>query len=208
MDKLAAAVRRKKIPYITLGLIILNVVYYFIVALGGNMSSTAYMLSRGADYAPYVFEGHQYWRLLTSMFLHFSLQHLAGNMVYLGIVGWSYEPLVGHWKFLLIYLLSGLGGNVISCAYYQISGKPAVSAGASGAVYGIIAMVIYLMYIARKRTGSRQLLTRIAVMLLFLFYSNFASGRDVDVAAHIGGLVFGLILCLIFLPYKTPQKRQ
>ena len=202
MEKLKHLIRSKEFPYITAGLILVNVVYFIITALGGNLSSTAYMLSVGADYSPYVFEGHQYWRLFTSMFLHFSLRHLAGNMLYLGLLGYNYERIVGHLKFFLIYMLSGIGSSVVSCAYHQLSGTYAVSAGASGAVYGLIAMVIYLMFIARKRTGSARLLYRIAVMLVFLFYSNFMSGRGVDVAAHIGGLAFGLLLSILFLPYK------
>lgn len=201
MKKIRFLIRQKGIPVVTIMLIAANVIYYLIVALGGNPSNSYYMIERGASFAPLVFEDHEYWRILTSMFLHFSFRHLAGNMVYLGIVGWSYEQVVGSWRFLLIYLLSGIGGGVVSCAYHQITNQPAVSAGASGAVYGLIAMVAYLAYIARKRTGSSQMFYRIGIMLVFLFYSNFASD-GVDVAAHLGGLAFGILLCLIILPAK------
>lgn len=206
MSRLKTMIKEKTFPYVTAGLILVNVVCYFILVLGGSTASPAYMISRGANFAPYVFERHEVWRLLTSMFLHFSFQHLAGNMVYLGLLGWNYEKIVGHLKFFLIYMLSGIGGSVVSCAYHQLSGEYTVSAGASGAVYGIIAMVIYLMYVAKKRSGSAFLLYRIAIMLAFLFYSNFVNGRGVDIAAHIGGLVFGVILSLIFLPYKTRKR--
>ena len=205
MEKLKQLIRSNEFPYVTAGLILVNVVYFIITAVGGNLSNTVYLLSRGADFSPYVFEGHEYWRLLTSMFLHFSLRHLAGNMLYLGLLGYSYERIVGHMKFFLIYMLSGIGSGVVSCAYHQLSGQYTVSAGASGAVYGLIAMVIYLMYIARKRTGSARLMYRVAVMLVFLFYSNFVNGRGVDVAAHIGGLLFGILLSLLFLPYKKQR---
>lgn len=200
-------VRQKNIPYVTVGLIAVNVVWFLIIAFSGNPSSAVYMLSRGADYAPYVFEEHQYWRLLTSMFLHFSFQHLAGNMVYLGIVGWTYERVTGHLKFFLIYMLAGIGGNVVSCAWHQLSGEPVVSAGASGAVYGVLAIVVYLMFISRKRFGASQMFFRVAVMLIFMFYSNFATRDGVDVAAHLGGLIFGFLLCLILLPYKTKKQK-
>ncbi len=192
-------IRNKKFPYVTVILIVINVVYYFIVAAGGSTNDLGYMLSRGADCAPYVFEKHEYWRLLTSMFIHFSFQHLAGNMIYLGLVGASYEKAAGHMKFLLVYMLSGIGGGVVSCAWYQLTGQAVVSAGASGAVYGLVAMVIYLMYTARKRTGPGPLMYRMAIVLLFLVYSNFAAGRGVDIAAHIGGLIFGFIVSILFL---------
>ena len=206
MSKIAEMVRQKKFPYITVILIVLNVVYYFIVAAGGSTYQSTYMISMGANCAPFVFEQHEYWRILTSMFMHFSFQHLAGNMVYLGIVGFSYEHVVGHWKFLLVYMLSGIGGGVVSSAYYQLTGEAVVSAGASGAVYGLIAMVIYLMYTARKRTGAAPLMYRMVIVLVFLLYSNFAIGRGVDIAAHLGGLAFGFIVCFLFLPYKTSKK--
>ena len=200
MSIISEMVRQKKFPYITVILIVLNVVYYFIVAAGGSTYQSTYMISMGANCAPVVFEQHEYWRILTSMFMHFSFQHLAGNMVYLGIVGFTYEHVVGHWKFLLVYMLSGIGGGVVSSAYYQLAGEAVVSAGASGAVYGLIAMVIYLMYTARKRTGAAPLMYRMVIVLVFLLYSNFAIGRGVDIAAHLGGLVFGFIVCFLFLP--------
>jgi len=200
-------VRKKGIPYVTLVLIVLNVVYYFIVASGGSTSDLAYMISRGADCAPYVFEKYEYWRLLTSMFMHFSFQHLAGNMIYLGLMGFSYEHVVGHLKFLLVYMLSGIGGGVVSCAYYQVTGQAVVSAGASGAVYGLVAMVIYLMYTARKRSGMKPLMYRMAIVLLFLVYSNFGAGRGVDIAAHLGGLVFGFVVSILFLSSRTKRQK-
>lgn len=206
-NRVGEMVREKRIPYVTIVLIVLNVVYYFIVASGGSTNDLAYMISRGADCAPFVFEKHEYWRILTSMFMHFSFQHLAGNMIYLGLVGFSYENVVGHMKFLLVYMLSGIGGGVVSCAYYELTHQAVVSAGASGAVYGLVAMVIYLMYTARKRTGMRPLMYRMAIVLLFLVYSNFGAGRGIDIAAHLGGLVFGFIVSILFLPYGKKKKK-
>ena len=205
MDNASESVR-KNLPYVTIGLIAANIIYFIITVLGGNPSNVSYMLSRGAVYAPYVFEEHQYWRLLTGMFMHFSFRHMAGNMVYLGIVGATYENITGHMKFFLIYMLSGFGGNVVSCAYHQLSGHSAVSAGASGAVYGVIGIVVYLTFISVKKFDASKLFLRIAIMLVFMFYSNFLSGDDVDVAAHIGGLFFGVLLSLLFLPYKNKDK--
>lgn len=208
MSRISEMVRQKTFPFITVILIVMNLVYFILIVTGGSPLSSAYMISMGADFAPLVFEEHEYWRILTSMFMHFSFQHLAGNMIYLGIVGFTYEPVVGHWKYLLVYMLSGIGGNVVSCAYYQLTGQNVVSAGASGAVYGLMAMVIYLMYTARKRSKAPFLLSRMAVILVFLLYSNFGTGRGVDVAAHLGGLAFGLIVSILFLPYKSGAKKE
>ena len=207
MNRVSEQAKQKNIPFVTIILIALNVLYFIIIALGGSPSNPVYMISMGADYAPLVFEEHQFWRLIVSMFMHFSFRHLSGNMLYLGLVGWSFEREIGSLKFFLIYFLSGLGGNVVSCAYHQLTGTPVVSAGASGAVYGIIAIVVYLTFISRKRFYSSRLFFRIAIMLVFLFYSNFISGRGVDVAAHIGGLVFGGLLCILLIPYKNKKQQ-
>lgn len=206
MNKLTQMIKNRTFPYVTTGLIMLNVVYFIILVFNGSPNNTRFMLEMGADYAPYVFQRHEFWRLLTSMFMHFSFTHLAGNMIYLGILGFSFEKTIGHIKFLLIYMLSGIGAGVVSCAYYQITGEPVVSAGASGAVYGLIALVVYITYIAAKRAKSAQLFSRIAIMLVFMFYSSFGTGK-VDMAAHIGGLIFGLLLCILFLPVKKKKSK-
>ncbi len=203
MNKVSELIRNKRFPTVTAALIAANVIYFIVTALHGGLGNARNMIEMGADYAPLVFKEYQFWRLLTSMFMHFSFRHLAGNMIYLGIVGYTYEKLIGSWRFFLIYMLSGIGGNVVSCAYNMVTGHNAISAGASGAVYGVLAIVVYLSYIARKRTGSSQMFLRIAIMLVFMFYSNFASGSGIDIAAHIGGLAFGILLCLLFIPYKT-----
>ena len=129
------------------------------------------------------------------------------NSLYDKILGFSYENVVGHLKFLLVYMLSGIGGGVVSCAYYELTHQAVVSAGASGAVYGLVAMVIYLMYTARKRSGMKPLMYRMAIVLLFLVYSNFGAGRGIDIAAHLGGLVFGFIVSILFLPYGKKKKK-
>ena len=203
MEKIRTLITDRQFPYVTVGLIVLNVLYFLILALNGSPGSTSYMMKMGAESAQSIFNDHEYWRLITSMFMHFSFMHLASNMLYIGIVGFSYEKIVGHWKYLLIYMLSGIGGNVVSCAYYRITEQRVVSAGASGAVYGLIAMVLYLMFTARKRMGSRQMTLRIGIMIMFLIYSNFSErASGVDVVAHLGGLAFGFMLCILFLPVQ------
>lgn len=208
MNKIAELVKEKRFPYVTVGLIIINVVYFLIVALGGNPGIASYMLSRGADYAPLVFEEHEYWRLVTSMFMHFSFRHLAGNMLYLGLIGWSYERITGHVRFLLLYMFSGIGSSVVSCAYHQLSGNYAVSAGASGAVYGLIGMLIYFTFIIGKRFRSPAMYRRILLMAIFLIYSNLLTGGNIDVAAHIGGLVFGILLSFLFVKAGDKNNKE
>ena len=196
----------KQIPYFTIILIAVNVIYFFIIEITGDPENSLHMLDMGANFSPLVFEEHEYYRLISCMFMHFSISHLMGNMIYLGIVGYNFECRIGHLRFLIIYMLSGFGASLLSSAYYQITKQYTVSAGASGAVYGLMAMVVYLTVKYGRRTNRAYLTYRILILAVFLFYSNFINADGVDVAAHIGGLAFGFLLSFLLL--KPDEKKH
>ena len=127
----------------TILLIAINVIVFFALSFFGMTEDAEYMLEHGAMYVPYMLEGEGYYRLFTSMFLHFGIDHLANNMVMLGAIGWNLEYEIGKIKFLIIYLGSGLAGNILSAFGDLMTGEYAVSAGASGAVFGIIGALLY-----------------------------------------------------------------
>ena len=189
---------KKNFPYVTAILIALNVIYYIILSLLGNTQSTRFMAAMGANYSPYVFEDFQIWRLVTCMFMHFGISHLASNMIYLGLIGYNLERITGHFKFFLIYMLSGIGSSVISAAYYYITDTATLSAGASGAIYGLVGAVSYLTFRNFRYMKPMYIFWRISMILLFVFYSSFIS-TGVDGAAHIGGFFFGLVLGFFFI---------
>lgn len=205
--KAQTALRFKNWPYVTVALILVNVIWFIVLLVGGNVANPNYMISRGASYGPYIFEQHQYWRLLTNMFMHFSAAHLAGNMIYLGFAGFTIEKAAGHIRFLLLYLLSGFGASVVSAAYYYLTGQNTVSAGASGAVYGLIGAAVYLMVKNRGRMRPGMLWIRIGVILIFLFYSNFINS-GVDAVAHAAGFVFGILLAIALIGGKKTTPRR
>ncbi len=89
----------------------------------------ANMLQHGAAYTPFILEGGQYYRLFTSMFLHFGIQHLANNMLVLFVLGQRMERVFGGWKFLVLYLVGGIGGNLVSLYLDTVTQEYAVSAG-------------------------------------------------------------------------------
>ena len=158
-----------------------------------------FMWEMGADFGYSVFVDKEFYRLLFSMFMHFSFMHLAGNMLYLGLAGVRAERMIGHLRFFLIYMLSGLASSLISTAYYFLmTDYNTVSAGASGAIYGLIALIIYLTARNRKNMSSSQMYGRIILVVLFLLFSNFYQ-TGIDVVAHIAGFVFGLLLSFAFL---------
>ncbi len=203
--KTRKAVRTKNWPWVTIVLIAINVIVYLILAMNGNTESTEYMLSKGAAYGPAIFEHYEIWRLVTCMFMHFGLMHLASNMIYLGIIGTTIENGIGHFKFALLYMLSGFAASVVSSAVYYFAGDFTVSAGASGAIYGLIGVVVYLTFKNRGRMSRSNMWFRVTTVLLFIFVSNFLD-ESVDAVAHIAGFVFGLILAILFLGGKKNEK--
>ena len=140
-----------------------------------------------------LYEG-QYWRLLTSVFLHAGLSHLGSNLLVQILMGGAVERNLGHIRYLFLYLVSGIGGNVVSVLYDRVQGVNTYSVGASGAVFGVMGTLIVLILRGRKklRSGS-SLLPRAAFAVFYAVYSGFRNPYT-DNAAHLGGLLFGAAL--------------
>lgn len=189
----------------TILLIAINVILFLLLSFSGMTEDAEYMLEHGAMYVPYMMGGNEYYRLFTSMFLHFGIDHLANNMVMLAAIGWNLEYEIGKIKFLIIYLVSGLAGNILSALGDMIIGEYAVSAGASGAVFGIIGALLYVVICNRGRIGTISGRGLVLMIILSLYYGFTSSG--VDNLAHIGGLLSGFILGVL-LYWKRHGKRR
>ncbi len=127
-----------------------------------------------------------WWQLITAMFVHITLPHLILNLLYLYLIGVPFERLYGHKNFLITFLLSGIFGNVLSLAM----GPYVITAGASGALFGLIgAMTV----IERGKHGGRFRDALTALLILVLLNSMW---QGVNILAHLGGLVVGVILGL------------
>ena len=184
----------KKEPVTTI-LILINIVIFFLVEITGSSENTMHMLECGAAYTPYILEQGEYYRIFTCMFLHFGMEHLANNMLVLFVLGQRLEPIAGKIKFLLIYLLGGMGGSLLS-VYMDIRKQEyAISAGASGAVFAVMGAMIYVLLRNRGRVADLSA-KQILVMAVFSVYFGFAAG-GVDNAAHVGGMIFGFVMAVI-----------
>lgn len=185
--------RRK--PIFTIVLVVLNGLIFFLLSFGGMTEDGYYMLQHGAMYTPYFINRQEYYRIFTSMFLHFGVRHLINNMITLLIVGKYVEPVVGKIRFLIIYFISGIGGSALSMAVELSTGNFAISAGASGAIFGLTGALLGLTILNRGQilgVTKQGMLLMIGISL----YNGFVS-EGVDNIAHIGGLICGLLLTLL-----------
>ncbi len=185
----------------TVALIVINVAVFFIMSLFGNTEDVMFMLEHGAMFEPLITEEHEYYRIITSMFLHFGIEHLLNNMVILGALGWNLELETGKIRYLIIYLVSGIGGNLLSLYLGVSSAEYAVSAGASGAIFGLMGALLYVAARNRGRMGRISGKGVLFMIALSLYFGITSSG--IDNAAHIGGLLCGFILAVILYRKKN-----
>ena len=197
-------VRYKPEAVYTVALIVVNVAVFMIMTMFGDTEDAVFMLQHGAMYEPFVIQQHEYYRIITCLFLHFGIEHLLNNMVMLGALGWNLELEIGKVRFLVIYFVSGIAGNILSLFYDLSTENPAVSAGASGAIFGLMGALLYVVILNRGRLGrlsGRGMLIMVALSLYFGFASS-----GVDNFAHIGGLVSGFILAVILYRKKKTYE--
>lgn len=195
--------------FVTYALIALNAIAYLIVALvshefvdfSQDQNGLLALLNVGAQYNPLVAQG-QFWRIFTAMFLHLSLFHIGVNMLSLFFIGPAVEMFYGKWRYLLIYLVSGIVGGI--AMYVLVPGGFAV--GASGAIAGVFGALGAFFFVNRRALGpaGNAMIGQWAFWLLinvgFDFYNSSIAWQD-----HLGGIVAGLILGVVLLP---PLRRR
>lgn len=194
---------RKK-AYVNTGLIAINVVYFLYMEMVGSTENTSFMVAHGAMYGPLVLGNGEYYRLLTSIFMHFGINHIMNNMLILFILGDNLERALGHVKYLFFYLFCGVGANIVSMLVNMGEFRNVVSAGASGAIFGVIGGLLYAVIINRGRLEDLSTRQLVVVILCSLYFGLTSTG--VDNAAHISGLIIGIIMCIIL--YRKPKKRR
>ena len=191
------ALGRAIVTLILLG--VLTLVYVVMVLSGVSPvePTIGSLLSWGADFGPYTLSG-EWWRTLTSTFLHIGFLHLALNGWCLSRLGLLAEPLLGSGRFAALYLLSGLGGSLVSLAVHPLL----VSAGASGAIFGVAGALIALRFLRHLPVTARSMRNSLSGVVPFVIYNLLGGlGQGIDNAAHLGGLVSGFALgALLPLP--------
>lgn len=202
-DRSVLKLEIKKLPLATIAIAAANTAVYAALELAGDPRDASFIAAHGGIYPDFLAHQHQWWRLFTAMFLHFGLDHLLNNMVIFCCVGSRLERAVGHMRLLLIYLLSGLGGGLLSYLMMIYSGSYAVSAGASGAVFGTIGGLLWAVLWHRGRFEGLTVRGLIFMLMLSLYYGFSTMG--VDNWSHIGGMVTGFAAAAIFYHRKSQK---
>ncbi len=193
-----------KKQYITITNIIIgiNCAIFLALSLIGRTENGYFLLKFGALYYPYIEGNQEHYRLITSIFLHSGIEHLGNNMLLLFIIGNGVEKVLGKSKYVLIYILSGIGGNILSLMHELQRDEYAISVGASGAIFGILGAMLWVMVCNKGRIENISI-KGIIVIIFINLYLGFAD-TSVNNFAHVGGLVVGAILCVVF--YTRHQK--
>ncbi|MGK7392480.1 MAG: rhomboid family intramembrane serine protease [Candidatus Cyclobacteriaceae bacterium M2_1C_046] len=154
------------------------------------------LLNWGANCRPMTLEG-QWWRLFTACFLHIGILHLILNMYALLYIGLLLEPYLGKTRFLAAYLISGIAANMTSLWWHDLT----ISAGASGSIFGMYGVFLALLTTnLLDKSVKKALLTSIAVFVGYNILNGLQPNSGIDNAAHIGGLLSGLIVGYAFVP--------
>lgn len=161
--------QKKKLSFVTVGFVAVNVLVYMILEILGNTENSEFMVRMGAVWPPYVKQG-EYWRLFTATFMHFGFEHILNNMLVLICAGPILEKAMGHIKYLCLYLIAGVGGSTLSYVQMIARGKYDVSAGASGAIFGIIGALLWIVMIHKGRYESLTGKGLLFMIVISLYY--------------------------------------
>ena len=192
---------KKSISYINYGLLIINAVLFFFCLFYGD---TIYQ--EGMFDPEYIFGQQEWYRFLTSVFLHGDVQHLTGNMIYLYAVGDMVEREFGRFKYIVLYLLSGLAGNALSLLFSVLTNDFTPSLGASGAIFGLTGALLWII-VRNKGRYEAITLAKIIFLIAYSLYNGFIS-TNVNNAAHIGGLIGGFVLAILLYRKRDKAKER
>ena len=184
------------VPFLTYTLLGINLIVFLLMTLAGGSTNQSVLIAFGAKVNTLIQAG-QIWRFLTSAFIHIGIMHLAFNLYALWALGPLTEESFGHRRFLIIYILSALGGSIASFLF-----TTALSAGASGAIFGLLGALLYFSY---KRPYLWK--SGLGMNLIIVIFVNFGFGLlqpGIDNFAHLGGLFTGTIASVIITKIK-PQ---
>jgi rhomboid protease GluP len=205
--QVAGAVNAASFP-VTIALIGINALVFAIMVLRGVSfwePTPQQAIAFGADFGPLTLNG-QWWRLVTSMFVHFGIVHIGLNMWCLWNLGRAAERLLGPFSCLFAYFASGIFGSIASVYWHPVS----AGAGASGAIFGLSGVLVTFVYL-KKSPPDLQINKKMLSSLGFFIFYNLVYGAaipGISNAAHLGGLVMGLAVGVLLPPAAAAESAR
>ena len=199
-SKTVEKVFKIKKPIITYSIIAINIIVFILMYILGNGSTDPYTLIRfGANYRGSVIN-HEFYRLITCAFIHIGFMHLTLNTYSLYVIGVQLESYFGKLKYIIIYLFSAITASLMSVILTD-----SISAGASGALFGLLGALLYFGYHYRVFLGGVLKSQIIPLIIVNLAFGFMMSG--IDNAAHIGGLIGGFLIAMaVGVPNKSSKS--
>lgn len=171
-----------------------NIVMFIVEMVYGG-SNDSYTLLRLGAVTNVPMLDTEWWRLFAAMFLHAGFRHLFSNCFAILVFAPPLERLMGHFKYILLYVLSGVIGNIISLAVYQRSADYHIAVGASGAVYGIYGAFLFIALFQRHLMDESSRKTLYSLLMIGVVYS--LAVPQINWIAHFGGLLAGFLVYAI-----------
>lgn len=188
-------------PVVTYILLYINIIMFFFLELFGGSTNTETLVLFGAKFNLAIISG-EWWRIITSMFLHVGFIHLIMNMLALYYLGTAVEKIFGTARFTIIYFLAGISGGITSFAFNQ-----SIAAGASGSLFGLFGALLFFGTVYKdlfRQTMGNNLIIILIINLIFGFLVP-----QIDMGAHLGGLIGGYIAsAFVFVPNKRKKLVQ
>ncbi len=187
-------------------MVVINIIVFILTDLLTKPLGGVSLIDKGSLSWDLVINDHQYYRIITSMFLHAGPDHILNNTIVLLFIGSYVEQCMGKIKYLIIYFLSGIIAGCTSIIYNMLQYDYTESIGASGAIFGIMGSLLCILLI-RHHQAEKIDLKRVLFMVFLSLYGGFTS-QGVDNAAHIGGFIGGLIITFILFGINGNSGRK
>lgn len=186
----------KNQPFVTIGFLSIQTAVFLLAYLLPGLL----IEFRGSMFGPLIALNHEYWRFVTPIFIHYGLMHFAINSVILYYMGQQVEAIYGHGRFFLIYLLSGVMGNVLGFAFNDMNVQ---AAGASTSLFGIFGAFIVLGIHFKNNPGIQAMVRQFSLFIVLnLVFGLF--DQTIDMYGHVGGLIGGILMGnIVALPLRV-----
>lgn len=202
MEEIRSFIRSRQ-P-VNLAVVTANILVFVILCILGDTGNTLFMIEHGASFGPLITEGKEYYRLVSCMFLHFGVEHLFYNMLVLIFLGDVLEKEAGKIRYLIIYFVGGIAGNIVSVWFDYRTRDFVVSAGASGAIFAVIGALVWI--VIRNKGKLENYSGKRLILMAGLSVAEGLTTSGIDNCAHIGGMITGFLLSMLL--YRKKRSKE